>query len=283
MRYRVHGSADTVDFWSEVRIPFEPRGAAVAARDELRASLRALRPTGELTAVYTARDRAFCDIENVLLYNVGPGTFSGLTEHRLLLLRQFQDPTPPTPELPLPHHHRYTTRGTAGTPWRRQRELGRRRFALPGSALRPAAVWLAARRAAEQQDLGLQATGPLGLDLELELPRNARLQIASSLKPLLDGVVCAFHTHDGTGDVRDLSERITRSLGGTADAEEVLQLLTTGPCELGARALVRPWRDGVQWNPADDALVQVDVRVLRSDVTAPECRVQVHELVPVAG
>jgi hypothetical protein len=66
--------------WSEVRLPFEPRGWQLHMRDELRLALRALAPVGRptLAARYDAPDDTFADLENVLLYNVGMAVFAPL-------------------------------------------------------------------------------------------------------------------------------------------------------------------------------------------------------------
>jgi len=71
MRFELEDTPDTVDFWTDVRLPFEPQGSAKEARERLRSALAALNPTGELTATYSAEPGGLCDLENVLAYNVG--------------------------------------------------------------------------------------------------------------------------------------------------------------------------------------------------------------------
>ncbi len=92
MRFELHSSPGAVQFWSDVRLPFEPKGDAKQARAELRNALSALAPTGELSAEYASIDRGLCDVENVLLYNVGMAHFSGLGSSRIRLARSFSAP-----------------------------------------------------------------------------------------------------------------------------------------------------------------------------------------------
>jgi hypothetical protein len=73
VHYEIRSSAHAVAAWSEVRLPFEPRGWQLQMRDELRLALRALarvdRPA--LAARYDAPDDTFADLESVLLYSGG--------------------------------------------------------------------------------------------------------------------------------------------------------------------------------------------------------------------
>lgn len=71
-----------VTAWSTRRLSFEPQGWQVAFRNDLRATLRSLRPHAGhgLVATYAAPNEAVVDLENVLLYNVGQGCISHLLD-----------------------------------------------------------------------------------------------------------------------------------------------------------------------------------------------------------
>ena len=66
-----------VDLWLQNRMPFEPTGQLLTARDSLRDVLKKMRlPEGSrLACEYCSEATEFCDVENVLLYNVGPSVF----------------------------------------------------------------------------------------------------------------------------------------------------------------------------------------------------------------
>ncbi|MBI2777149.1 MAG: hypothetical protein HYX57_07780 [Chloroflexi bacterium] len=90
----------------------------------------------------------------------------------------------------------------------------------------------------------------LGLVIDIAAPREVHL--AAVMKPLIDGVVAAFHAHDGS-DGGELSRRVAGSL--RLDAGEVRPLFEESErAVLGRRRLL--WRRGagVQWNPGDDLL-----------------------------
>ena len=61
-----------------------------------------------------------------------------------------------------------------------------------------------------------------------------------------------------------------------APAADVERSLLTGPAELGTRSLLHPFRDGVQWNPADDVFDRLDI--VRVPASTPSCRMDVFEL-----
>jgi hypothetical protein len=66
-------------------------------------------------------------------------------------------------------------------------------------------------------------------------------------------VIAAFHGYTGNDEGLTLaSERIARQLDGAAPATARAWLLASDRGLLGSRALVRPYREGVQWNPADE-------------------------------
>ena len=58
VQYEIRSSPHAVSVWSEVRLPFEPRGWQLHMRDELRLALRALTPMARpaLAARYDAPD-----------------------------------------------------------------------------------------------------------------------------------------------------------------------------------------------------------------------------------
>lgn len=107
--YALRTSADTVEAWSTVRLPFEPKGRMLEFRTELRAALRSLDPAAgaQLHAVYGATDDGqFVDTENVLLYNVGTAALRHLTDSAVTFERAFTYPPPPDKsDLPPAHLH----------------------------------------------------------------------------------------------------------------------------------------------------------------------------------
>lgn len=267
MSFEIASSDATVEFWSDSRLQYEPKGEMRHARDELRAALKHVAATGELFAEYASTDPAFCDVENVLFYNVGTTSFAALARRRLRFQRSFASPAATPSGAHRAHQHRYETRAATPVRWRTRRNIGERRFQLP-TKVRATTIWAAARAAATVQaaDAGARE---VGLEVRLVLPTNSTLGLHSSMKALLDGIIASFHRHDGSGNVDDLSSRVAAQLGVTAG--EARGLLLEGPAELGPRRLVHAFGRQVQWNPADDWLVTADLCVERVGGSPGEC------------
>jgi hypothetical protein len=82
------------------------------------------------------------------------------------------------------------------------------------------------------------------------------------VKVLVDGVMSALHAHDGT-QLELLAGRLAERLSLPADHVAGL-LAGDTPAVLGQRRLLWPFRDFVQWNPADDAIVRLRIASMTS-------------------
>jgi hypothetical protein len=106
----VRGDTNTVEVWSEERLPFELRGWHATMRGQLRKAVRLLepRPGSVLRAVYSSADRSFVDVEDVLFYKVGPSYFQLLVGTGLVFERSFHPvPWADDRKARAQHHHRY--------------------------------------------------------------------------------------------------------------------------------------------------------------------------------
>jgi hypothetical protein len=105
--------------------------------------------------------------------------------------------------------------------------------------------------------------GSIGMDLTVTRPGTASWSLASIIKPLLDGLVSAFHSHDGT-HLNHVAEVLAASLREPVDAIRSA-LADPGWGILGVRRLLWPRAGRVQWNPADERLVDVRIRLERGN------------------
>jgi hypothetical protein len=156
------------------------------------------------------------------------------------------------------HYHRYReARDDAFDNWR----PGRRLAAFTGVPVdtvtdKPAPVWKAIR---------VFATPPAEIDsastrflLKLHVTDTRKDRPANSLvdivKPTLDGIISAFHSHEGSDGA---AEALRLEEAGLGEKEALRdQLLDQRWAALGGRRLLAPFgRAGVQWNPADDFCV----------------------------
>jgi hypothetical protein len=130
-------------------------------------------------------------------------------------------------------------------------------------ATKPGSVWLALREAHVSVD-GSLAGQPYALRLIVGAPTGGSVAPAKILKPLVDGVIAALHVHDGSA-IAALGDRLAHQCSGVS-AKHVRELLTEETAAvLGERRLVWPRAHGVQWNPADDLCVALELLTVPSD------------------
>jgi hypothetical protein len=260
----VRTARSDVEAWSSTRLPFEPKGWLLDFRRELAQACRELTaaPWQVLHAVYSSTDRRPVDIENVLTYNLGLGAIRAAVQHGLILERAYTavDDTDHT------HHYRYRLAdpGQPWTHWSVDKPLASVEFTAPAEAFRKPTAgrwWLATRRA------GLTAhaqtsTVPdrLALRVLVSPPENWRGSLARLLKPLADGLIAAMHAHEGPLDPALLERAPAINPDLTRDEFHALLLApTTAP--LGRVRLAVPWGATLQWLPADDRIVALDIRL----------------------
>lgn len=276
-RYRIVGPQEghrSVEFWSVKRLPFEPDGWIKTARGELREAIGELSlQAGEiLHAVYRSEERSFADVENILLYNVGTGHFAGLTSNGLRFERSFIAP-PPHSSLPKNsalHYHWYGPCLPGGTyaHWARGDTLAS--WSVPSVTLRPTPsagdVWLGMKEAPSVTTSETsQPPDYFGLSVKVILPAGARVNLAVLVKTLFDGIIAGLHAHDGS-KLDEVACRLATNLN--AEPAHIRRaLMDSRNTILGRRKLLHPFRQSVQWNPADDLLVAGELEVTR-DSTA---------------
>jgi hypothetical protein len=89
--YEVVLSEGRIEAWSAQRLNFEPKDWRKDLRTDLATSVQTLSATDGrvMHAVYSSAVREACDVENVLIYNVGPGSFANATRAGLRFERAF--------------------------------------------------------------------------------------------------------------------------------------------------------------------------------------------------
>ena len=279
-----------VDAWSTTRLPFEPKGAMLELRAGLRSAVARLSADSShaLHAMYTSPIGGRFDVENVLLYNIGTSAFAPSAGFELVVERLLGS-VPPSPR-PLEgsaHHYAYAImeRDTPWRAWSTVRLLASfesEEVRSQTEVARPASVWLAARRGITSVHAAANDSSPIGLELTVELPQGARVNLAALAKPLIDGTVAGFHEHDDSASLDLVASRISAQI--SVPAEEVRSLLSGNAAGiLGPRRLLWPWRDGIQWNPADDRCSAVRIRRESHDATDRDGGVRIRgSLVEIA-
>ena len=268
-QYIIHRPTITdnqVNAWSVQYIPFEPKDWRRTMRDELRLAINEISPDGNgLYAAYISESDQFCDVENVLLYNIGASAFKTLSSYGLCFERGF-DPAPvsDTNNLALSHYYHYS-QGSAFRLWEENKTLASwQKIALPTltSTSKPHMFWYALKTGDVRCAHHVAPLKQFGLDIRLRLPETAWCNLAVLIKPLLDGVISAFHEQDVPCENIMLQRLAALTGSSVAEAERLLFAVVYPVLE--ARPIVSAYRQGIIWNPEDDACVACRVTVQRS-------------------
>ncbi len=204
----------------------------------------------------TTRTDSF-DVENVLFYNVGVGYFAQAARSCV----RFELASPRASG----HHWEYTIapRNNAFIHYK----LGDRPAAVwhdeplaaeLATSAKPVTYWRAIKSARQlvSNDMLL---GRFALRIELLGPLNEyNVNIVGLMKCLLDGVICAFHSHEGDIPPSVLN-RLQNQLGTDCNPDELCTWLVT-PGPLGPRPLLRTH----SWNPRDNDCVACEIRISRN-------------------
>lgn len=245
--FTVAGDTQRVEAASVVRLPFEPKGTALELRAAIREALARLEPTGVLHAEYHSAVRSTCDVENVLFYNVGMSHFRRLASQGLVFERAF---TAGPNVHGHPHRYRYETgASTEFRQWILDDGIASWVTSMPARGGDKPTPWWRAVRTSLRSHGTLRSEGePFALVVRVG---SGSRSLSSVLKPMFDGAIAALHA-DGAPDLVAV-DRVADSL--TCLPSEVIEMLRLPVAPLGDRRLVRRYRDGVQWNPADDRCV----------------------------
>jgi hypothetical protein len=263
---RYSAKQNTTEAWSIQRIPFEPKGWLIDLRNDIRKEMRRLtsHPHQILHAIYGSQSNGFCDTENILLYNIGNSHFSSLTTSGIRFERCFSYPVPPhTLAATNLHYHLYTMEGTneSFSYWQAGRILAEwENVKVPKltSTAKATDIWYC-MNSSNLKTLYSPESIPqrFGLTITLMVPIMDKVNVANLTKPLIDGIVSSFHVHTGE-NTESLSQRLGSHLSKKASIVTEL-LCHSDRAILGARQVVRPYRSGIKWDPADDHCLATEI------------------------
>lgn len=269
--YRIYATEKNVIAFSRRRIPFQIELAPADCqaqlmdfREKLVAAVKRLSVEKDevLAASYHVDPPGFFDLENVLFYNFGASIFRPLAGGGVIfadfpakeafgLRRQYH--------LPEDFCHLYCYRSLrpepragarGGVTLARWEELP----IFPAQGTIPVLRYW--RWVKENLPRLYLAEGSWEADtavsLELRAPETAYVNAAEQVKPMLDGIICAFHGA--------LPEMDTASFSRRLDCPEEW-LENSGTALLGKRVYLRPWAKSFQWNPADHLCREVSFLV----------------------
>ncbi len=258
------GNNGSVELWSAKRLPFEPEDWLLEMRNSLRTAVENMNCSSEevLHAVYSSKERDFVDAENVLFYNVGTSAFKNLCKKGLVFERMFKKPPRIQESTGGEHHQKYSTaeKEVQSSNWGKTELLAHwNGVKIPplSSSAKPHVYWHAVKQGSVQSSGGIDPNHFYGIDLKIKAPAGTEINLASAVKPLLDGIISSFHAHDGP-ELEKVAERLSNYL--SEDVASIKDLLKDEKSAvLGIKNLVRPFGEGVQWHPDDDICVYAKI------------------------
>ena len=257
-------NSNIAELWSTVRLPFQAKGYNKDMRDALIEAIFHMNfvDNSILRASYHSEVNELCDLENILLYNLeSPGVFKKLCKCGISLERSINAKLYPTGEFnTFQHYQRYELISQPRVKyWNNKRELARwHDISLPKltSNMKPHEYW----KAIKESNVSIANEiyyGFFGIDIEIEVQERSNFNLVSVVKPMLDGIIAGFHAHQGE-ELGVVSERLAQAM--SLDAQYIANLLMDkSRAVLGMRNLLHPHLHNVQWNPADDRCVAINI------------------------
>lgn len=245
--FQIQADPDGVRLWLAKRLPLEPIGSILDARTQLRTAIRNLRiPQGQvLSAAYTSLDCSFFDVENVLIYNVGTGTFRDCATNGIVFFRRRAVPPSSHSGNTLPHFHDYTYTDAPTRP------IGPLSYCFEfkppplTTTTKLQDVWWRAADASCGHSQSL--TSPFSIHVEITTNRVVT-NVAAIVKPFLDGIICGMQGDSNPNP--DAVQRLAAKCNW--DPQEITRKLRNSAVSaLGNRRLVDCYRDYVKWDPVD--------------------------------
>ena len=262
-----------LELWSTVRLPFEPKGWLKQMREDLRSALTHMRPEPNLVleSIYISKEPGYFDTENVLLYNVGPSYLKHLCKNGLSFRHLSQNP--PTTQAPINdryhHYQRYklVPKSSVSIGMNDTEAIAKwNNLICPSltTETRPHVFWsLMRQHPIETSEVPFQHN--FGIDLILKVPFSRPINAVALIKPLLDGIISSFHSHDGS-NLSLVSSRLA-DLTGIKESTITTLLMESKMAVLGQRCLIHPRVQGIQWNPADHLCSEVNLVVQYENIS----------------
>jgi hypothetical protein len=249
---------NVTELWSAARLPFEPKGWFLDMRKDLKDAIRqmSLNDGKILYASYNSPDQGFCDIDNVLFYNVGSGVFKNICQNGFLIERGYKNIVVPAErQEEYSHYQQYSLveKTQKSQYWQKKRVLAAwKEIVLEKMPEKPHQYWQIMKKHRVLVD-AVPYNGQYGLEIIMYLPYKFRQNFAGLIRPMLDGIIASLHSYSGDY-LNEVSQRLATVLDDKPEEISTL-LLDQNRAVLGSRCLVHPFSDFVQWNPADDQCV----------------------------
>lgn len=263
--YTIKANDKEVLIEADFYVPFEPKKANARIRDKvielqnvIKQAIKELVVEDEeiLFASYSENDKnKFYDVENMLFFNIGTSTFSNCCKNQIAFIgdeERFATPDIQHTDIEERHYYAYRVMKVQEVnsvladkkviaSWNRIPID----IKIPQSATR---YYATIRENAPNIIVNEALTGKCLFGMKLDLTLPLKSLPASVMKPLLDGIICAFHGEEGSA-----AETINKMFDDTTqfvnEASKKINIF-------GNREYVSQYRgeNSYKWNPEDERL-----------------------------
>lgn len=208
----------------------------------------------------TSPDNYF-DIENILLYNIGLSCFRKIDIHSLHIKRT-AGLIPKAPNCKVySHYYAYQLAEVC----KKGHNIGQTiqkwhsvTIPKPTAQTKPATYWVAMKNASSdfvRYNIQYKPMKPLGLSIYIHGPE--KIQLTTSIKPMIDGIVSSMHAHDGS-NLDKIVPRLSKQL--SIEPEKIKELLLEEEnTVLGKKKLLSLRDKSIQWHPDDNLMTEITV------------------------
>ncbi len=275
-----HADDDSLRVWTVKRLQFGPDQSLwqkdLVARLETELQDLPLAEGDIFSAAFASDDRSRVDVENVLFYNVGLGSFNQVGP-QLRFERSFEAPPPPPEQLSGPARYMHIYRGLAPTEgfqhWERLDSDVAHWENVPCTRVAGDRagwhVWFAIHRAMASVERNARLADEameFGIELTIRTPDSVHGRPAEAVKGAIDGSIASFQRYPPDSPrAREVATQLLSELAATgADEEKLIRYLTdehsglypSPPFNANGRA---------QLSPCDDRCVVGDLLVEVAD------------------
>ena len=256
--YEINVGENVVEAVSKEYIPFDPKDWRKDFRDNLRQALKdtlSADAHSKLFASYSGPSVGVADLDNILFYNIGASCFQSLKVTELLM-----EVGTPSEKEEFPHKYLYrVVDELPALSWTKDpKNLIVRWDCVKFEKKQTFNFWLALVKSNNIVEVNPLSPGQrFGVEIFLTLPMGEKINLASVVKPLLDGTICAFHGADSA-----MHEQAD-SVAGRLRIPKELLLQTKNVLGKTCFARLGGIQHPVIWNPQDDRCMAVRLAVMR--------------------
>jgi hypothetical protein len=263
--YAIISDENSVIAYSTRRLQFEPKEWQIVFRSNLREELRKLSAgTGDgIVAEYgSCITNDFVDTENALFYNIGAGAFRRAAHHGLSFNRISTEETRSNiskySDNEYQHYYSYRIEPINVNQKYAVAEWDPITISPVRGTHKPYEYWRALRmnKLAVHIHEDKQINDNYRLDIIIQSPESQHrtINIAGIMKPIIDGVDCAFHSMP-----RGLPDGLSEVASRLHCSQELL--VDKSNTVFGERNFVRKYQNSVQWDAADENCTECNITV----------------------